>query len=115
MDDALVAGAVERDHGVRVRAASREVVLGAAQIADAFLAGRRDELDGALSAHASAVDLGGEREHDRQPAAVVVDAGADEPLAVAANREIGLARKDGVEVRADDDGRQTSSFPRDGR
>ncbi len=108
MDDAFVAGAVERDHRVRLRAATREVVLGAAQIADAFLAGRRDELDGALSPYASAVDLGGEREHHRQAAAVVVDAGADESLAVAANREIGRARKNGVEMRADDDGRQTS-------
>ena len=89
VDDPFVAGAVERDHGVRIRAASREVVFGASQIADAFLAGRRDELDGALSADASTVDLGGEREHDRQAAAIVVDARADEPLAVAANREIG--------------------------
>ena len=93
----------------------REVVLGASQIANAFLAGGRDELDRTLRSHASAVDLGGEREHDRQATAIVVDAGADEALAVAADREIGRARKNGVEVRADHDGRKTSRRPRAGR
>ena len=97
------------------RAAAGEVVLGAAKIADAFLAGRRDELDGALRAQAHTVDLAGEREHDGEAAAVVVDAGPDEPFAVPADREIGLARKDRVEVRADHDRRKIGRAVRDGR
>src|SRR5512142_485719 len=104
MDDALVAGAVEGDHGMCVAPTVGEVVLRSAQVAQTFLAGRRHELDGPRGAQPNAVDLGGEGEHHGEPTAVVVDARADEALAVAANRQIGVTRKYRIEVGADDDG-----------
>ena len=66
-------------------------------------------------AQSHAVDLAGEREHHGEAAAVVVDARADEPLALAADREVGLAREHRVEVRADDDRRQRRPRRRAGR
>src|SRR4051812_38956013 len=106
VDDALVARAVERHHCVRAAAATCEVVLRAAQIADPLFAGRRDKLDGMNGSDACAVDLAGECEHDGQAATVVVDARPDETSTVAADREIGLARKYRVEVGTDGNGRQ---------
>ena len=106
MDDPLVARAVECDHRVSVPAAGREVVLGAAEVADAFLAGRRNELDRMLRRDADAVDLSRERQHDREATTIVVDAWPDQPIRIATNREIGLSREDRIEVGTDDDRRQ---------
>ena len=106
MDDSFVAGAVDRDRGVRVASATGEVVFRAAEIANPFLAGGRDEFDGMLRAQSHAIDLAGECEHDGETTAIVVDARADESVALTADRQIGVARKDGVEVRADHDRRQ---------
>src|SRR5215470_3788814 len=102
MDDAFVARAVERDCGVCIAAALREVMLGAPQIADAFFTGRRDEIDGAPWTKTPAVDLPSQREHYRQTAAVVVDPWTDEAIALTSNREIGVAGENRVEVRAND-------------
>ena len=66
------------------RPAIVEVVLRAAQIAEPFFARRRDELDRAPRAPVATPSISSAmREHHRQPATVVVDAGADQPLAVA--------------------------------
>src|SRR5690242_9482336 len=103
MNDSFVAGAVERNRRVCVASALGEVVFGAFQVTDAFFTRRRDELDRASRTYARAVDLRCQREHDGDAATVVVDSRANEAVAVTANGEIGLAREDGVEMRADDD------------
>jgi MFS family permease len=56
--------------------------------------------------NADTVDFRGESEHHSEPATVVVDARTNEPFAIAANRQVGFPRKDGVEVRTNDDRRQ---------
>src|SRR4029077_7758756 len=101
--------------GVRVAAARGEVVLGAAQVADAFFTRCGDELDRSPCFYSGAVDLRGQGEHDGQTSAVVVDPRSDETFAVAFDREVGAARKDGVEVRTDHDRRQVrcASAPTD--
>jgi hypothetical protein len=104
VDDSLVAGSVERDHRVCVAAATAKVILRPAKVADALFARRRDEFDWTARSQARAIDLTGEGKHDRESAPVVVDAGAHEALAVASNREIGAARKHGIEMRAQHDG-----------
>src|SRR5262245_47997167 len=104
VDDAFVARAVERDRGMRAAAAIAEVVFGATQIADAFFARCRDKFDRTPRTQTRAVDLPGERKHDGQPPSIVVDARAHEPITLAADRQIGLARKDSIEMRTDDDG-----------
>jgi hypothetical protein len=59
-----------------------------------------------LRRDAHAIDLAREREHDGQSSPIVVDSWTNEPLSIAANREIRLSREDGVKVSTDDDGRQ---------
>jgi len=106
VNDAFVACAIERDHGVRAAAAASEVMLRAAKVAESFLTGGRDELDRVMGPNPDAIDLSGESEHHRESATVVIDARADQPFAIAANRQVGVAWKHRVEVRADDHGRQ---------
>ncbi len=72
--DALIARAVERDRRGDLSRGTGEERLGAAQVAHAFLAGRGDEIDGCLQAHAHTVDLLGERQHRGEAPAVVADA-----------------------------------------
>jgi MFS family permease len=88
---------------MRIATSRREVVFGAAKIADPFLPRRRHELDRTLSGQTSPVDLTGERQHDRETSPVVVDSRANQPIAVATNREIRLPRKHRVEMSANDD------------
>jgi hypothetical protein len=104
VDDALVAGAVERDDCRNVTTAKREEVLCAAQVASPFLSGRGDELDRPHRAQSPTRDLLGQRQCDREPPSVVVDPRPDDPRAVAAHRERHVAREHRVEMRADDDG-----------
>ncbi len=104
MNDALITGAVERNHRARVAPAMREVILGAAQVTQSFFARRGDKLDRMLGTQAHAVDFRGEGEHDRQAATVVVDSRSDEPLTVATNGKVRVAREDSIEMRADHNG-----------
>lgn len=107
MDDAFVARAVQRDHGVCLPAAVGEVVFRAAQIAQPFFARRGHEFDRMQRLQPRAVDLGGQRQHHGEPSAVIVDPRADETCTIAPNGEIRLAWKDRVEMRTDDHGRQS--------
>jgi hypothetical protein len=106
MDDAFIAGAVERDYGACVASPSAEIVLRAPKVAQPFLTRRGDKLDRMACAQTNAVDLGGQGEHDSEAAAVVVDSRTDEPLAIATYGEVGAARENRVEMGTDDDGRQ---------
>ena len=92
VNDAFVAGAVERDHRVRVAPASREVVLRAAEIADAFFARRRHELDRMLRGEARAVDLAASASITARPRPLSLMPGPDEPLAVAADGKVRISR-----------------------
>src|SRR5262245_23674161 len=104
MDDALVARAVERNRGVRVSASLREILFRSAQITDAFFARRCDELDRSVGTKTGTVDFARERQHHRETTTVVVDARTDEPFSLTSNRQIGVARENSIEMRADHDG-----------
>jgi hypothetical protein len=105
MDDALVAGAVERNNGRSIQGVIAKEVSRSAEVAVAFLAGRPDELDRSAGAQVHAVNLLGDREHGGEAAPVVADAGSDDSRTVVAHTERGVARENGVEVRADDNRR----------
>ena len=105
VDDALVAGAVERDRRGRAAHRAREQLLRAAQVARALLARGRGENDRRARAKLRAVDHAGEREHRREAAPVVADAGSDQARAVALHAQRHRARKYRVQMRADDNGR----------
>jgi len=106
MDNAFVAGAVERDHRMRITPAICEIVFGASKVTDSFLSSRGHELDWVTRRESHAVNFSREREHDRKAPPIVVDAWTDKPLPVATNREIGVARKYRVEMSADHHGRK---------
>ena len=107
--DAIVARAVERQHRVRRDACGGEPVEvgpGAAQVAEPFLAHRRDELDRAREHRRVAIEARhaervGDGQHRAQPAGVVADPGADHACPLVPQQERRVRGKDGVEVRHD--------------
>src|SRR5204863_6497724 len=88
-----------------------EVALRAAEVAEALLARRGDEVDRPARRQPATVDLLGDGKHDRKATAVVVDSGTNEARAVSANRKRRAARENGVEVRAHDN-RWQAAAPR---
>ena len=103
VDDALITGAVDENGRSRVPSPCGEVVLRSAEVAGAFFAGGRHELDGTIGAKTLTVYFAGEGEHDRESASVVIDSRSVEARAVAANIEFGAAREHRIEVGANGD------------
>ena len=93
-------GAVDRDEPVdpplhRVA----EELLHPAQVAEPLLADVRHEGHGAIRLDAGAVERAGHGQQDRQPPAVVPDAGPREDGPVALDPDVGAFREHRVEVR----------------
>src|SRR3569623_513066 len=101
MDDALVAGASERDRCGRTAHRGREELLRAAQIAGAVLAGGRGENDGRACTKLRSIDHPREREHGRETAPVVADAWSDQAGAVTLHAQRYATGKHRVEMGAD--------------
>ncbi len=80
-------------------------MLHAAQIAHPFLTDRGDIDDGQLRLDLRVLEHARDREHGRQAAAIVGNAGRGDAVAVAAYLDLGFGREDRVQVRGNHDGR----------
>src|SRR6185437_2777342 len=110
VDDALITGAVERDHGTRAARVSGKKRLGSAQVAVSLLAGRRHEVHRRQRGQRARGDRLGEREHYGETAPVVADAGAREPVAATRHARLHLTGEYGIQMRAQHHGRAIPVF-----
>jgi hypothetical protein len=99
VDDALIAGAIERDRRRGLIGQAREQVLRPSEISRTLLASRGSENDRTSRPNDVSIDLLCDREHRGETATVVADARAYHAIAIMPERELHVAREDRVEVR----------------